>query len=315
MRLRQRRLQLRYLLALRIERQARIPGHWSGGEGWGQVLLTHGGLVSTQNAPHFPETMDLVLGWGVPIYSAWFSVLEPGRHLKTHEGEYKGILRYHLGLDIPPMQRAQQHSAANGTAVSPAEVDQHWRVAGDRTRAYGGRKCWSSPAHLVVFSYSRDKGTGQRPRAPDGGRPRIFADEANCLAWKPGADIVFDDAFYHYAVNTSPNQRRVVLFVDFLRTDVPPWLALLNRFLLYYFMPTLQSLLFAATETSDLLGRVPNPLPGSPPWFVHGRFLAAHIVGVVVCLLTPWPAVAARARRGAAAARSAQQRSTRNANF
>ena len=126
---------------------------------------------------------------------------------------------------------------------------------------------------------------------------------------------MFDDAFYHYAVNTSPNQRRVVLFVDFLRTDVPPWLALLNRFLLYYFMPTLQSLLFAATETSDLLGRVPNPLPGSPPWFVHGRFLAAHIVGVVVCLLTPWPAVAARARRGAAAARSAQQRSTRNANF
>jgi len=33
--------------------------------------------------------------------TAFFSVLEPGKHLPDHRGTYKGVIRYHLGLLVP----------------------------------------------------------------------------------------------------------------------------------------------------------------------------------------------------------------------
>jgi ornithine lipid ester-linked acyl 2-hydroxylase len=35
------------------------------------------------------------------IVMAFFSILEPGTTLKPHRGIYKGVLRYHLGIQIP----------------------------------------------------------------------------------------------------------------------------------------------------------------------------------------------------------------------
>lgn len=35
------------------------------------------------------------------IVSAMFSVLEPGKYIPPHQGVYRGIYKYHLGLDIP----------------------------------------------------------------------------------------------------------------------------------------------------------------------------------------------------------------------
>jgi len=35
------------------------------------------------------------------VYQAFFSVLEPGKPVPAHNGPYRGILRYHLGLKIP----------------------------------------------------------------------------------------------------------------------------------------------------------------------------------------------------------------------
>ena len=35
------------------------------------------------------------------ITSAFFSIMEPGKLLSSHYGPFKGILRYHLGLEIP----------------------------------------------------------------------------------------------------------------------------------------------------------------------------------------------------------------------
>ena len=34
------------------------------------------------------------------IQTALFSILQPGTHIKTHKGEYAGMLRYHLGLKV-----------------------------------------------------------------------------------------------------------------------------------------------------------------------------------------------------------------------
>ena len=73
-----------------------------------QLLLSHLGTVDHAVAEAFPRTSSIVLGWdeaqrGAPkIVSAWFSVLEPNATLSTHVGEYKGIWRYHLGLEVPP---------------------------------------------------------------------------------------------------------------------------------------------------------------------------------------------------------------------
>jgi ornithine lipid ester-linked acyl 2-hydroxylase len=30
-----------------------------------------------------------------------FSILSPGKHIPPHDGPYKGVLRYHLGLIVP----------------------------------------------------------------------------------------------------------------------------------------------------------------------------------------------------------------------
>jgi ornithine lipid ester-linked acyl 2-hydroxylase len=47
-----------------------------------------------------PETTKLLQK--IPdMKTAAFSILTPNHHLATHRGEYKGVLRYHLGLRIP----------------------------------------------------------------------------------------------------------------------------------------------------------------------------------------------------------------------
>ena len=33
--------------------------------------------------------------------TAMFSILAPGKHIPPHDGPYKGVLRYHLGLLVP----------------------------------------------------------------------------------------------------------------------------------------------------------------------------------------------------------------------
>lgn len=51
----------------------------------------------------FPVTMSLLEGFG--CCSAFFSVLEPGVEILPHTGYYKGVLRYHLGLIVPPKSK------------------------------------------------------------------------------------------------------------------------------------------------------------------------------------------------------------------
>jgi beta-hydroxylase len=47
-----------------------------------------------------PKTERLVRN--IPgMTSAFFSILEPGKHIPAHRGIYSGVLRYHLGLSVP----------------------------------------------------------------------------------------------------------------------------------------------------------------------------------------------------------------------
>ena len=47
--------------------------------------------------PHTAAVIDAIPG----LYSAFFSVLQPGGGLTPHRGQLKGVLRVHLGLHVP----------------------------------------------------------------------------------------------------------------------------------------------------------------------------------------------------------------------
>ena len=66
--------------------------------GWNTIFLRAFG-ADTDIVEDFPETMRLVRG--APCTLAFFSILEPGARLAPHEGVYKGVIRYHLGLEVP----------------------------------------------------------------------------------------------------------------------------------------------------------------------------------------------------------------------
>jgi beta-hydroxylase len=52
------------------------------------------------NCARCPETTRIVEA--IPgMFTAFFSVLAPGKHIPLHRGPYKGVLRCHLGLIVP----------------------------------------------------------------------------------------------------------------------------------------------------------------------------------------------------------------------
>lgn len=70
------------------------------GDNWKVFVLYGFGYQSKRNCEFCPETTRLLEQ--VPgLQSAWFSILSPGYHIPAHRGVTKGLIRCHLGLDIP----------------------------------------------------------------------------------------------------------------------------------------------------------------------------------------------------------------------
>ena len=67
-------------------------------DGWKSVFLKVF-RNTTSAAKKFPITTALINSVACP--TAYFSILEPGAKIKPHNGVYKGVLRYHLGLIVP----------------------------------------------------------------------------------------------------------------------------------------------------------------------------------------------------------------------
>lgn len=85
------------------------------------MLATIDGEVSG-NAAKCPATMAALRE--VPeLLCAFFSILEPGKSIPSHDGPYTGYLRYHLALKVPahnpPTLRVkdQFHTWSNGTSI------------------------------------------------------------------------------------------------------------------------------------------------------------------------------------------------------
>jgi len=73
-------------------------GSSAGTEGW-KALFLRVFNNDTELIEHFPETMKLINS--CPCTTAYFSMVEPGTHIKPHKGVYAGVLRYHLSLIAP----------------------------------------------------------------------------------------------------------------------------------------------------------------------------------------------------------------------
>ncbi|MBW4696686.1 MAG: aspartyl/asparaginyl beta-hydroxylase domain-containing protein [Aphanocapsa lilacina HA4352-LM1] len=71
------------------------------GEGWDIFALYTYGVPLGKNCKLCPQTAALVKK--IPgMLTAVFSRMAPGLHIAPHRGEPAGLLRYHMGLLIPP---------------------------------------------------------------------------------------------------------------------------------------------------------------------------------------------------------------------
>ncbi|MGE0409685.1 MAG: aspartyl/asparaginyl beta-hydroxylase domain-containing protein [Amphiplicatus sp.] len=75
--------------------------------GWKTFFFHAYGHWAKENCRRCPETARLVSE--IPnLQVAYFSILEPGKHIPAHKGIYKGLIRAHLGLIVPsPSERAR----------------------------------------------------------------------------------------------------------------------------------------------------------------------------------------------------------------
>lgn len=79
-----------------------LPGEEEIGDDlWKVFLFRVWGKDVEENRRLCPRTSELLDD--VPeMTTAFFSILEPGKHVPPHRGPFRGVLRYHLGLLIPP---------------------------------------------------------------------------------------------------------------------------------------------------------------------------------------------------------------------
>jgi aspartyl/asparaginyl beta-hydroxylase (cupin superfamily) len=70
---------------------------------WRTYMVYALGKRNEVYAAQCPRTAELLAR--VPnIVNAFFSILDPGKSIPAHEGGYRGLLRYHLGLLVPREQ-------------------------------------------------------------------------------------------------------------------------------------------------------------------------------------------------------------------
>lgn len=101
---------------------------------WKMFFLKAGKIRFDKNCEQFPETMK-ILDAEKNIVSAYFSVIGPQKMLMPHEGPWCGILRIHLGIDIPTggsgctlVVKEQEYKWKEGECVVFDDTYEHFAV-------------------------------------------------------------------------------------------------------------------------------------------------------------------------------------------
>ncbi len=123
---------------------------------WKTFFLYGYGYRMDSNCARCPETTRLVES--IPgMFTAFFSILAPGKHIPPHRGPYNGLLRAHLALMVPePRERCR---------IQVADQVRHWE-----------------PGKCLVFD---DTYRHQVWNDTDGTRVVLFLDIRRPLVW-PG---------------------------------------------------------------------------------------------------------------------------------
>jgi len=67
---------------------------------WKTFFLYGFGHKAEKNAARCPKTTEIIEQ--IPgMKTGFFSILSPGKHIPSHRGPYKGVIRVHLGLKVP----------------------------------------------------------------------------------------------------------------------------------------------------------------------------------------------------------------------
>jgi aspartyl/asparaginyl beta-hydroxylase (cupin superfamily) len=82
-------------------------------EGWKTFELRMFGKDYEENMNCCP-VLKKILKSDPNITTAFFSIMEPGKFLSSHYGPFKGILRYHLGLIVPPKDSGLCYISVDG---------------------------------------------------------------------------------------------------------------------------------------------------------------------------------------------------------
>lgn len=81
-------------------------------KGWNTIELISFKKVHP-NLDQCPILKQILLG-DPNITTAFFSLLAPGKTIPSHYGPFKGILRYHLGLQVPPRDSGECYISVDG---------------------------------------------------------------------------------------------------------------------------------------------------------------------------------------------------------
>ena len=88
-------------------------------KGWNTIVLRSFGKDNTPNMKLCP-TLAKILKKDSNITTAIFSILEPGKTLHPHYGPFKGVLRYHMGIIVPPPSSGECYISVDG-------IDYDWK--------------------------------------------------------------------------------------------------------------------------------------------------------------------------------------------
>ena len=117
---------------------------------WKMFFLKSNNIRFKRNCEQFPETMKIVDS-DKNIVSAYFSILESNKMLTPHEGPWSGVLRMHLGVDIP--------NDGKGCTLSVMGEEYQWQdgevVVFDDTYTHFAINLTDHPRVVLFMDYMR----------------------------------------------------------------------------------------------------------------------------------------------------------------
>jgi len=195
-------------MALKNDADLLLWSNLYGRPDWNQVTFYHAGRDNINLERYFPKTLELIRP--TPIVHAMISIIGPGKEIGLHYGEFKGILRYHLAIDIPEYSEKEYGNPIIGTGrFAPIHLGVYNKIP-FRGGTLGS---WPFRRHKQVFLDVQNGFKVYEEEVSEQMEPAR-------IEWKHGEDVLFDDGFLHYVQN-KVNRSRAILFCDVPRFDLP----------------------------------------------------------------------------------------------